>query len=247
MKYIMLDIDGVCNNNFTRTCTSDGWCFVDDELVMRIKKIIDVTGAQIVLTSTWRDGWTSEPSMWDVSFRELRAKFNEFGMDFAYRTGDWEKCRGFEIQTWLNHHNDVESFVIIDDWPDMAHLINRLVCTNPLTGITDEDANEAIKILNIPYVASESIRFRDLLRVYGDCAIMVRTNYPKNLRHDMSNDEYEQGMLYGYCEWHDGELISDDGDNYYLDWVISKYEVAPLSGDLTIWLDVEWSGDNEIN
>ena len=114
-------------------------------------------------------------------------------------------------------------------------------------GITDEDVEEAIKILNMPYIAPESIRFRDLLRVYGDCSIMVRTNYPKNLHYDMSNDEYEQDMLYGYCEWHDGELISDDGDNYYLDWVISKYEVVPLSGDLIIWLDVEWSGDNEVN
>ena len=117
MKVIFLDVDGVLNNRHTRTRTCEGWCFVDDFLVARVRKIVDATGAVIVLSSTWRDEWNiKDESLNGSDFNELRAKFNEFGMDFFSRTGEWQKRgRGWEIMDWLERHEAIESFVILDD------------------------------------------------------------------------------------------------------------------------------------
>ena len=44
----------------------------------------------------------------------------------------------------------------------------------------------------------------------------------------------EDGMLFGYCKWDGKKLISMDGDNYYLDWVVEKYEYE--GKEMTIWI-----------
>ena len=149
MKVIFLDVDGVLNNQHTRTRTGEGWCFVDDFLVARVRKIVDATGAVIVLSSTWRDEWNIEDeSLNGPDFNELRAKFNEFGMDFFSRTGAWKmRGRGWEIMDWLERHEAIESFVILDDWNDMGPVRDHLILTNPSLGLTEEDVQEAIKIL----------------------------------------------------------------------------------------------------
>ena len=53
MKIIFLDIDGVCNCCDTKE-RFHGLIGVDPILVARIKEIVDATGAEIVLSSTWR-------------------------------------------------------------------------------------------------------------------------------------------------------------------------------------------------
>ena len=110
---------------------------------------MDATGALIVLSSTWRDEWhVDDESRNGSDFNELRAKFREFGMDFYDRTGAWQtRGRGWEILAWLEEHEAVESFVILDDWDDMGPLRNHLVWTNPSLGLTEEQVQEAIKIL----------------------------------------------------------------------------------------------------
>ena len=53
--------------------------------------------------------------------------------------------------------------------------------------------------------------------------------------------EDEEDMLFGYCSWNGKELISEDGDNYYLNDVIEDY--AWDDDELIVWIKVEWSGD----
>ena len=152
MKILFLDVDGVLNNNLTRTRTFDGWCFVDDYLVERLKHIIDATGAKIVLSSTWRDGWNREDeSKNEPFFNQLRDKLKEYGMEI------WDALpmpmrpsRGIAIGEWFELHKDldIESFVILDDWYDMGIYRDYLVQTNGGIGLTDEDVNEAIFFLN---------------------------------------------------------------------------------------------------
>ena len=122
---------------------------MDDFLVARVRKIVDATGALIVLSSTWRDEWNVEDESRNGSdFNELRAKFREFGMDFYDRTGAWQmRGRGWEILEWLERHESVESFVILDDWNDMGPVRDHLILTNPSLGLTDEQVQEAIEIL----------------------------------------------------------------------------------------------------
>jgi hypothetical protein len=60
------------------------------------------------------------------------------------------KERGHEIQAWLDTQNsNVESFVILDDDSDMAHLLSKLVQTKFEFGLTERDATRAITLLEI--------------------------------------------------------------------------------------------------
>ena len=47
-------------------------------------------------------------------------------------------------------------------------------------------------------------------------------------------------MLFGYCHWTGTELISGDGDNYYLDDEISKYMFDLEKKRLVYWIESEW-------
>ena len=113
-----------------------------------MREIVDATGALIVLSSTWRDEWNREnESLNGPDFNELRAKFQEFDMDFFDRTGAWNtRGRGWEIMEWMNGR-DVDSFVILDDWDDMGPISDHLVLINPTYGLTEEQVQEAIGIL----------------------------------------------------------------------------------------------------
>ena len=50
-------------------------------------------------------------------------------------------------------------------------------------------------------------------------------------------------MLFGYCYWDGKELISGDGDNYYLNDIIERYQCD--GKHLTVWIEVKWSGEND--
>lgn len=73
---------------------------------------------------------------------------------------------------------------------------------------------------------------RDLLVNNKPVNIMYRCNSPF--------PDMEPDMLYGYCRWTGKELESVDGDSYYLNDVIDKYEIEE-DGSLTVWISVVWS------
>jgi hypothetical protein len=58
--------------------------------------------------------------------------------------------RGMEVQEWLNTKGKkVSHYVILDDMDNMLpEQQNHFVQTNPEVGITEEDAEKAIAILN---------------------------------------------------------------------------------------------------
>ena len=152
MNVIFLDVDGVLNCRHTRTRTSDGWCFVDDYLVERLRRLVVRSGARVVLSSTWREGWNQEDeSKNDISFIELRNKLNEFGIEIFDRTGEHRIDRWRAIKEYMERprEDQIEHYVIIDDWDDMGEYIDHLVWTNPSTGLTDDDVEEALRILEI--------------------------------------------------------------------------------------------------
>ena len=64
--------------------------------------------------------------------------------------------------------------------------------------------------------------------------IMVRTT-----------DPFGDDMLFGYCHWTGTELVSDDGDSYYLDDEVEKYEFDE-DGRLVYWFKGEWIGAEDI-
>ena len=141
MKIIFLDVDGVLIN---RAACRAGFGKVDPVCIAVLNKLLADSGAFIVVSSCWRMGKT---------VLELRDLFNDWGVTpgrILDRTGRSNDVRGVEIQEWLDqrekHRGDVESFVIVDDDSDMAHLLHRHVKTSMATGLTEEHA-ELVKKL----------------------------------------------------------------------------------------------------
>ena len=117
---------------------------LDERAIVQLKKIVEATNAEIVLSSSWR--WYKETR--DKIHRQLRQKGIDF-VDTTPREIDITMSRGAEIKAWLDNHPEVEKFVILDD--DELQIEEYLpyhVKTNFKYGLTREKAAEAIKILN---------------------------------------------------------------------------------------------------
>ena len=117
---------------------------LDERAIVQLKKIIEATNAEIVLSSSWR--WYKETR--DKIHHQLRKKGIDF-IDTTPREIDITMSRGAEIKAWLDNHPEVEKFVILDD--DELQIEEYLpyhVKTNFKYGLTREKAAEAIKILN---------------------------------------------------------------------------------------------------
>ncbi len=110
MKVIFLDIDGVLNSDEyfdkIRGKKIDGIeNDVDIGKIKLLKKALVVTGAKVVLSSSWRYTRKGE---------ELKKLLLRFGIktDSTPYIGNE---RGKEIKQWLENHPDTEDYVILDD------------------------------------------------------------------------------------------------------------------------------------
>ena len=159
-KVLFLDFDGVLNTCWwERKIPIDkyGYAF-DPNAVANLAKIIVETGADIVVSSSWKFMGLSEmQEMWEE--RSLPGRIIDITpntvSDEALLYADLEHMelmpiRGMEIKEWLDTKGKkVSHFAILDDMDSMlpeqkAHL----VLTNPTVGITESDAFKAISILN---------------------------------------------------------------------------------------------------
>jgi hypothetical protein len=158
MKVIFLDVDGVLNSEVSREQERnnfDNWMEheVSEMHVNNLKKIVDATGAQIVLSSSWRFDHpkaTGRDFIVDPLMKVLDRKLKAVGLDIIDVTPDLRgKIRGAEIQDWLGRHSEVERFVILDDDVDMMEEQKPFfVNTTFKNGLTEDLANKAIEILN---------------------------------------------------------------------------------------------------
>lgn len=116
MKVIFLDIDGVLNEDTTPSRTKSRVVFIDQEKMLRLKRIVDATDAKIVLSSTWR--YDRDDPQYNADFLELQEAFWNIGLEFYdYTPVDAIGIRrGMEIKAWLGlHRGEVDCFIILDD------------------------------------------------------------------------------------------------------------------------------------
>lgn len=166
MKVIFLDIDGVLNTERSTNMKVTMYEFesaryafdqFDPEALANLNKIIEATDARVVISSNWRLA-CQDPYMENALRDHFKANGFEgyiIGMtgieNFSSAKGDMT-WRGTEIKTWIDDHPKikVESYVIIDDRnpPTFEKHPGKLVQTDPVMGIKEEDAEAAIKILN---------------------------------------------------------------------------------------------------
>ena len=152
MKIIFLDIDGVLNTSETKDLTPSGWLGISGNLVDNLARIVKNTGAKIVLTSTWKKEWNKDRSLCSCDGKYLDDMLKQHGLSIYDKIADHNWFRGHYILEWLYEHDDVESFVIIDDDTfdfDKSGLMPLVVKTEfYIGGLTETLADAAIEILN---------------------------------------------------------------------------------------------------
>jgi hypothetical protein len=156
MKVIFLDIDGVL---VTRNSIKYQYLnFPDDtsirfskNAVRNLNKLIRLTKAKIVISSTWRLFHSLE-ELQNI-FMKQRIKGKIISTTSIERAPVEEDIpRGQKIADWLAQHPEVEKYVIIDDDVQadciQFHSVN-CVETSYKRGFSPEDKfNEALAILN---------------------------------------------------------------------------------------------------
>ena len=79
----------------------------------------------------------------------MRAELLRYGIPFYDYTPELPSAhRGAEIDLWLQHHPDVQNFVILDDRTDIEPNKSHWVQTTMARGLGKPEAEEAIRILN---------------------------------------------------------------------------------------------------
>ena len=157
MKLIFLDIDGVLNNENTKSCAPSGCTGIDDKLIRRLANIVSEKDEKIVLTSDWKIGWDSFDINCSEDAKYLNRKFKKYGIKICAKTYDnhvydrFFEDRGKGIHKFLEKIQNVESYVVIDDhtFTDFDdEIMQCLILTNYRAGLTDIDVEKAIGLLN---------------------------------------------------------------------------------------------------
>ena len=154
MKIIFLDFDGVMDTEYDDLVRSkEGMPFSDEygilfdpNCVQNLKHIIDNTGADIVVTSSWK---------YMMSYQDFINMWEDRGLP-GFVTDvtptPSQRCkRGDEIDAWIEECRTDCQYVIIDDLGAdnfNSHQIPRLLVVNPFWGLDEETAERAIKLLN---------------------------------------------------------------------------------------------------
>lgn len=182
MKVIFLDIDGVLNGYNKRTYTMMN---IADKLHLRrfIQKHYDIfgvrtikvlilkyimwrTGAVVVLSSSWRSCWYKTWDPKDSRSGALHKKFFRYGVTVVgitprgYDLDIENASRREEIRVYLNEHNEITNYLILDD--ERFNFDEELLCHvvktsetpeirghwSENTGLKLKHIKPAIKILN---------------------------------------------------------------------------------------------------
>lgn len=152
MKVIFLDIDGVLNNasHLTKLIELLGkkqyFSIInqmheipfDYRSCKLLKELIKETGAEIILSSTWRmndNGINTIEKYAEIPIKDI--------------TPVLEAMRGEEIKQYLKNHPEITQYVILDDDTDMLkEQIGHFVKVNNEVGFTITEYIQCRNILN---------------------------------------------------------------------------------------------------
>jgi len=150
-KYIFLDFDGTLNTGRGEFMNPDRYGHHFDDIAVRnLRRIVEKTGAQIVVSSSWRH----------LGLEKIREVWTSWGLPgeiVGCTPGVWGDgrifdTRGEEIQQWLDENVvDDYAYVVIDDMDDSEAIEGQednWIEVDPHCGISYDDADYAIKVLN---------------------------------------------------------------------------------------------------
>lgn len=149
MNIIFLDVDYVLNSisnameEYEKTkMPRFGKDFPFDENCMcNLKYIVEKTNAGLVITSTWRK--------YEDHKQRLLEELNKYGLvnhviGYTKDLGN----RVLEIKDYLGSLDCDVNFIILDDYAYMEDLVDYLISTNAYYGLTEVEAEAAVRKLN---------------------------------------------------------------------------------------------------
>ena len=148
-KVIFLDVDGVLNSRAFLATYHRAGIAIDPTRLVLLRQIVEASGADIVLTSSWRLHWDSNEALCNETGKQMNAIFAQAGLKILDKTPDLGFVRYEEVVRWLEEHPQVKNFVVLDDEPfEEGILKGHFVLTSRLRrGLDEEDVQKAIAIL----------------------------------------------------------------------------------------------------
>ena len=151
-KIIFLDFDGVLNTEYYqgllqfqgKQWQDEHGAFFDPRAVRQLKRVIDTTGADIVVESSWKYlGLEAMQELWRV--RNLPGRVIDITPSLTNN-----KNKGEGIAAWLSEYAmpDARYVIIDDEYVVLDSQIPYLIWTNPYEGLTEDHADRAMLILN---------------------------------------------------------------------------------------------------
>lgn len=134
MKVIFLDVDGVLNSNDYIEYASKNNVKgileeIDPKKIDMLKQVLNITGAKIVVSSSWRN---------IRKFEKLRELFFLYGIRLDEKTPLIGNNRGLEIKQYLKEHANIEQYIILDD--EVFDSFDEELTNNLI--LTKEDQND---------------------------------------------------------------------------------------------------------
>lgn len=158
-KIIFLDVDGVLNCRTTDKMAPSGYRGVEMDFIENLVRIVKKTGAEIVMTSDWKDLWDKETGEKKPDFQYLETRLSRKGLSVTDKTNDKSNSedinsgRGEGIRQYLETHPEIENYVILDDahYTDFRTLgfeeKGKVVYTSAQEGLDIQTADKAIRVL----------------------------------------------------------------------------------------------------
>lgn len=121
---------------------------LDPKAVALMNELVERSGAEVILSSTWRVKYNPEQMTEMLAGRGGTFKIKDVTPQIHGRFSE-HVPRGKEIDQYLKNLSEpVKSFVILDDRDDMIHLKPNLIQTSFKRGLTKELVEKALEILN---------------------------------------------------------------------------------------------------
>lgn len=138
MKVIFLDLDGpICDTRGNK----------NPDAIYCLSELVRLTEAKIVITSSWRIGKNISQLTASLSLWYIFPADKVIGVTEVIYHNEREIPRGAEIEIYLEDHQDIDNYVILDDESvPLLTQADHFVQTGR-DGITGEQFREALRIL----------------------------------------------------------------------------------------------------
>ncbi len=155
-RTLALDLDGVVNSHaWFEKMACDALSrrpihnMIDHDCVARLNRLLEISGADVVISSSWRIPHSVEAIDSALTFKGFRG--NIIGA-----TPHNMPPRGREIQRFMiDRDRSVDHLVILDDDSDMGALAHRHVKTSWAVGLTDADVERALALFGVPAMTGD--------------------------------------------------------------------------------------------